>query len=226
MSLVIRKGRKTKYQRTNAVKSGRQATVTVMVPKRNQRSFLHQNDVTRGPEKKDITFALATLVAPLTASFTQPTLINGVATGTDGTTRIGRKILMKSLQIRYICGSGYPQSQHRVLIVYDKQANGALPTASTVLDTNSFMSPMNLSNSDRFVVLVDDISDSTQSSVLNIAGKRYVKCNLEAVFSGVTSGIASIASGSIFIMVANNADPTVGITSNFYFTTRIRFIDN
>lgn len=225
MALVIRKSPKTRNQRTNALKSSKRV-VTVMVPKRSQRGFLNQADVTRGPEKKDITFSLGTLSPPLTASFTQPTLISGVATGTDGTTRIGRKILMKSFQIRYICGSGNPQSQHRVLVIYDKQANGALPTASQVVDTNSFMSPMNLANSDRFVVVMDDISDSQQSSALNISGKRYVKCNLEAIFSGTTNGIASITSGSIFIMVANNADPTIGSVSSFYFTSRIRFIDN
>lgn len=125
---------------------------------------------------------VSTMVPPLTATFCTPQLINGSAQGSAQNEHVGRKAIMKKVQLRYIYNSGSAggqQSQVRILIVYDKQANGALPSVGDVLASSAtYNSFMNLANSDRFVVLCDEICDSTQSSQLNMSGSRYIKCNL------------------------------------------------
>lgn len=178
------------------------------------------------PERKNVD-TNSTLAPPLTSSFTAPTLLNGLAQGVNNSERIGRKAVMKSLSLRYTYDgtASDGDSQVRILIIYDKQANGALPAASDVIPNQTFTSHIQLANADRFVVLMDEVSESRQSSALNISGSRYLKCNLETIFGGSTSGIASINSGSIFIMAANNADPTIGAVGALYFSTRVRYTD-
>lgn len=209
------KSRKTNTFKTKGVKKGK---------KRNSKLF--DSSRTSSVERKNVD-VVSTFALPLTASFATPQLINGIAQGVANNERVGRKIRMKKIQIRYIVEpvSGSNPSQARIMIVYDKQPNGALPIVGDVVNGGQFYSFNVLANSDRFVVLMDEISESCQSSVTNISGQRHVNIDLETVFGGTTAGIASINSGSVFIMAANNSDPTVGTVSSMFFTTRVRYTD-
>ena len=42
-----------------------------------------------------------------------------------------------------------------MVLVYDKETNGAAPIATDIFTVNDSMSPMNLANSDRFIVVAD-----------------------------------------------------------------------
>lgn len=212
---------RTKNQRTNALKG----TMKSYMPKRNQRNFLNQADLGYGPELKGIDLN-TTFSAPLTASFATPQLLNGIPNGSAGNERVGRRILMKSIQWRAICGTGTPFSQHRIVVVYDKQPNATSFGLTDLFELNVFTAPLNLRNADRFVIVHDEITDSTQSSALNISAKRYSKCNLETLYTGTGSTISNITSGALWMTVANNADPTVGASSSVYVHTRVRYVDS
>ena len=80
--------------------------------------------------------------------------LNDVAQGTTAITRIGRKILMKSVLVQGLLATNTGNSA-RVLIVYDRQPNGALPAATDVLTSNTIMAAQNLDNRDRFLILAD-----------------------------------------------------------------------
>lgn len=209
-----------KARKANAFKPKKKGTGV----SKTRKSILYQMDTGPRAERKNID-TTSTLAPPLTASFTSPTLLNGAAQGVGTNERVGRKAIMKSIALRYIHTPNAPASQVRILVVYDKQPNGALPASTDVVGIGQFHGHISISNSDRFVVLMDEISESSQSSAINISGKRYLKCNLETMYGGTTSGIASINSGSIFIMAANNADPTVGAVSALYYSARIRYTD-
>lgn len=229
MALVVRKKKNFKNNRTNALVStnsrAKQQSIVAFVPRRNQRSMLHQTDLGRGPELKSHDLS-TTFAPPLTATFSSPQCLNLIAQGASQSERIGRRYVVKSVQWRAVFDHADPASQHRVLVVYDKQANGALPSTSDVLAASqNFNSPMNLSNSDRFVILQDEITDSAQSSAMNISAKRYTKCNLEVLCNGATGLISNINSGSIFMMIANNADLTIGQVTAVWVTSRIRYVD-
>lgn len=112
-------------------------------------------------------------------------LLNGLIPGTGETNRIGRKVDMKSLEIKiYITqnagaalGAVTP-SFFRMLLVYDKQPNAANPTwadvitstdnAGAVLSTSRDFK--NMSNSSRFRILRDWRSAAIQTTVALGAG--------------------------------------------------------
>ena len=96
----------------------------------------------------------------------QVKLMNGIQTGSGYFNRTGSKIEMKSIQIKayiYILATA-TQDFGRVLLIYDRQANGAAPSFSDIIQgrqqdgttvTNTSFDMINLDNRDRFVVLRD-----------------------------------------------------------------------
>jgi len=92
-------------------------------------------------------------------------LLNGIQTGAGFFNRVGSRIEMKSLHIRgYISNVATGlQSQLRMVVVYDRQPNGATPTIQTILNTRiqtgvastTGTSEINLDNRDRFVIVRD-----------------------------------------------------------------------
>ena len=132
------------------------------------------------------------------------TVLNDVAQGTTAITRLKRKILMKSVLVQGTLTNS--SGQGRILIVYDRQANGAAPAATDVLTSNTIMAIQNLDNRDRFIILADIFpyaQDETLAAGNNGSGlrgimayKRYIKCNLETIYGGNAGTIADINSGS------------------------------
>jgi len=165
------------------------------------------------------------------------TLLNGVATGTDFTNRIGRKIRLKSIYIRGYC---QPEDQTtgnnlaRMIVVYDMQSNGAAPTVTDILKSATSVAQLNLDNRDRFKVLIDKQLamgqfDSTTAGATNAAAptihqiKKYKKLNLEVLFNGTAATVGSIATGSIYMLTIGAVASGVG--STFTVSSRIRFED-
>jgi len=164
------------------------------------------------------------------------TLLNGIAAGTDFTDRIGRKVILKSLQIRYgieptdqIVGVNHM----RFLIVYDRQTNGAAPIITDILKASSPFSQMNLNNRDRFQVLWDKVhvqpfAANTATQAVSFGqtvwcGKKYRTLKHEMIFGGTAATVASIQTGSIYLLAVGTNTATAD--STFIFNTRIRFID-
>jgi len=184
-------------------------------------------------ERKVIDVDPANYVADTTGSVT---LLNGIATGTDFTDRIGRKIRMKSFYIRGVVrpiDATIGNTLARLIIVYDMQTNGAAPAITDVLKSASPSSQLNMNNRDRFRILIDKqypIGATSDVATQSFAGsptvhqiKKYKKLNLEVLFNGTTNAVGSIATGSIYMItigdqVANNG-------GQFNVSTRIRFED-
>lgn len=184
------------------------------------------------PEKKftdtsgnqSITFGAATFIAPGAT-----TLLNGLVPDATATGRIGRKIVMKSLYLRYICSLGATStggSPVRIMVVYDKQANTAPPGVTDILLSDAHLSPNNLSNRDRFVVICDEMSEpiSVQNN-FSVSGTIYKKINLETMFNSGTAGtIADITSGSLYLLWAQNGQ--IGTANGaFNWRCRVRYTD-
>ena len=152
--------------------------------------------------------------------------LNDVAQGTTAITRIGRKILIKSVLVQGIIATNTGNSA-RVLIVYDRQPNGALPAATDVLTSNTIMAVQNLDNRDRFIILADIMPYDQEENISNPSAssgfgyKRYIKCNLETIYGGNAGTIADINSGSLLMMTNCNGGTITGETG----IQRVRFID-
>lgn len=187
-----------------------------------------------GSERKFTDVAgTATALGLAAATFTTPGptfLLNGLVPDSTATGRIGRQVVLKSVYLRYrytMAATSTNGSPMRLIIVYDKQANAQAPAVTDVLLSDSFTSPNNLSNRDRFVILADHVAEpiSAQNNFC-VAGEIYKKINLEVNFNPGTAGtIGDITSGSVYLLMAQaggigTAAPTVD------WRCRIRYTDN
>jgi len=238
----------SKMKRTNPYSTREQRLAKIAAnPKslayRQQRQMvLYQNPITqqsirtggwanpsRGGELKftDISNTLIPVFA--TAAFNGPILLNGLVPGSGADQRIGRKVTIKSLLLKYSFNLGATStggSPCRILVVYDKQANAVAPNITDVLLADAFNSPNNLSNRDRFVTLVDQITDNISVQWnFSIGGSIFKKLNLETMFNAGTAGsIGDITSGSILIFAAQAGN--IGTASpGLIFRSRIRYQD-
>lgn len=172
---------------------------------------------------------LNTLVTLNSGTMALGALLNGLVPGSGANNRIGRKIVMKSVLIRYsvsLQATTTGGGTARIMLVYDKQANAAAPGVTDLLLSNTFTSPNNISNKDRFVVLSDIITESmsTQNN-FSISGKFYKKLNLETMYNTGTAGtIADITTGSLYVFLGNNGGFSVA-QPQITYETRIRFTD-
>lgn len=179
-------------------------------------------------EKKDLTVINALSINSVGVHTANGTLINGCAQGTTASTRVGRQILMKSIAWRYFLTPSAAMNfagVTRLMFVYDRQANATGPSALDILQADRIISPMNLSNSKRFKVILDKLhSWGVGESQVNESG--FMKLNLPVEFNTGSAGtIGDIQSGSLYAFIwsagdYNTADPL------FELATRIRYVDS
>lgn len=174
-------------------------------------------------------------------------VINVLINGPELYQRIGRKIYMKSLQIKgFILNAATSvQDTIRLMLVYDSQSNGAAPVIADILanmngtPATTGMSMVNLNNRQRFQILRDQ--HWTVPAVTNTAGvltngpqfndtmgrfeiNWFVKLKgLETVYNNLNGGtIADLASGALYMAFVSN---DVDATWNFRGVSRLRYYD-
>jgi hypothetical protein len=122
--------------------------------------------------------------------------------------------------------TGVDQIQ-RVLLVYDKQTNGAALSLSDVLSTPSVDADMNLNNEMRFKLLVDDryhLNAAAEPGSMRVIRHDYATQRMVRFNSGNAGTVADIATGSLYLIVIGSvvAGATAGFVSG---RTRVRFTD-
>lgn len=165
-------------------------------------------------------------------------LVNGMVQGTTASTRLGRKISVKSVQLRHTvtAGTAGGTGNAKWALVYDRQTNGVAPTwqdvydNSTALGSNSTQAMRNMSNAERFTVLHEEFFDITGNATVPTDDTQrtfsyFRKCNLVTQYNaGVAGSVADIVSGGLFFMVCgSNAAGTAAPSSSGFL--RIRFLD-
>lgn len=143
----------------------------VRIPKRQYRLPAFENG--QEPEIKAIDFPTIAVsaggqtVQNFALMSTPPVgyTLNCIAVGSGYFNRIGSKINMKNLHIRgFVVNNGSSVSDMgRIIVVYDRQTNGALPPLTTILSQRdsagtaqqSGTSEVNLDYRDRFIILRD-----------------------------------------------------------------------
>jgi hypothetical protein len=154
------------------------------------------------------------------------TLLNGCATGTTISTRIGRQVVVSSIEFSVTVGptvtTGTDQID-RLLIVYDRQADGAAPIITDVLAASDSMSLFNPDNSKRFAIIYDKVfavsgyADSSSAVVTGHIVRRMNK--LIQYNSGNAGTVADINSGAMYLISLGSAAP--GATAG-YVAGRLR----
>lgn len=218
----------------SGAKRVRQTTV-VTVPRNRFRSrstgmngtSLFQPNVS-APEKKNVDTFTSAYWTTASGAWTI-TAINLIAQGTTAAQHIGRKAVMTSVLIRGWLTLSGTNNGARIVVIYDKETNGALPAATDIFSLNDSMSPMNLANSDRFIVVADKrpFVENQGFGPTPTTGEWeiYRKMRLPIQFNDTTTAtITAINTGSLLVCTClNDAAQTVPSQETH---TRVRFIDN
>lgn len=187
-----------------------------------------------GPELKYVDTAAATYVADTTGTVT---MLNGIAVGDDNTTRDGRQVTIKSVQLH---GSIYPTdntttaSKCRVALVWDNAPNGALATVANIFGAAQGVAFPLIDNANRFTVLVDrtftiGLIDNTATNAVSHGNcaqdvEIYRKMNNITQYNGTGATIASIQNGALLLVtMGSNAAAT---SATLLAGTRVRFTDD
>lgn len=224
---------KSGYQRKGVQAARRLGTISSRV----KRSYPAGRLLSSSQEQKDITIRNTGLITLGQTTSNAALLLNGVAPGTGSGQRIGRRITLRSIDLKFEftvvdnAGVGNVSSPLRLLVVYDRQPNAATPGATQMLLTDELTSPNNLANSRRFETLFDEIVPCVGSAgPASCMVHRYKKLQHDMEFNTGSAGtVADIVSGAIWFLAWQDGTIAVGgggvtITSTLY--TRVRFTDN
>jgi len=192
-----------------------------------------------GEERKysDTTFAALTCDTTGTV-----TLLNGLATGTDATARVGRRVTLKSFHIRGVLqpkatypGTARARSLNRVMVVWDNNPNGGTIAAiGDILATASSTSHQNLNNRERFKVLMDVVtyqgacaagsSAPEYGTDFNVV-ERFQRLNNDVQYGGTAATIADIQKGALLLVTIGDQAVAAGAGGSLTGACRIRYTD-
>lgn len=187
------------------------------------------SSVVKDPGFVDV--ASATYALDTTGSIT---LLNIVPQGTSNSERVGKRIMLKSLQFRgqQATGATATSTETAYIIVYDRRPCGNLPAITDVLDTINPRSFNNDTNSARFKilkrvdrVLIGSVANTlTTSSNFNEDWFLSLK-GLAQVFNAAGTGaIGDIDEGAIYLITigATVAGTAAGLLVGGF---RTRYLD-
>ncbi len=167
---------------------------------------------------------------------------NVIAQGTTESTRLGRKITVKSINWRFsmILAAAPNRADPvdgetiRVILYLDKQANGATAVTTEILESADYQSFNNLANKSRFRTLMDrtyeihhDLAQTDGTNTGSYPEKQvndsfFKKCNIPIEYDNTATdgSIATIRSNNIgVLLLAKNG------TTSFDSKMRLRFSD-
>lgn len=184
----------------------------------------------RSAEVKTLDVNVGSFALSTTATVTGCNFIRG---GTDESQRVGRKIEMRSWQFSGFLqfgssGTATPQDFCRIVLVYDRQTNGAAPGWADVFQTvnqagvtdNSALALKNVDNEWRFKILMDHkimISDFS-----NAAAEAGVASHVtDYAFNGIINKYIPLK-GLTTQYQANSAPAVVGdiVSGGLFFMTK------
>lgn len=217
-------------------------------PKKARPDYQKGRELMR-PKMELKAFDIAETITGSTAVAAAPVgiCLNAMVNGAELFQRIGRKTYMRSLHFRGFIQNAATSVQDigRIVILYDSQANAALPTYVSVFqDSNvgaasAILSGVNLTNRARFKILRDYpvmlpsctfaggvITNFAMQDTVNksLEVDFFIKLKgLETEYNGVNGGtIADITSGSLILFFASDN------SSNKWqieWTSRLRYYD-
>lgn len=163
---------------------------------------------------------------PTTGIITQ---LTNIAQGDTKSTRDGDQVKLTQIYVNGIIQkhASATATSVRILLVMDKQTNGAIYTLADLLEDTSasdnIVSANNLDNKFRFKVLYDKVFNVSNSGESRRKYKIFKKLPIKIRYDGNAGDITDITSWSLsLVAIADEATNTPGHT----FFARLRFVDN
>ncbi len=185
------------------------------------------------PELKFFDTVVAGTALATTGIITSPSL-NIVPQGTTESQRVGRKMIIKKIGMRFLLQFNSSTTETadvvRIIVVLDKQANGAAFAITDVLETASEGSFNNMANKNRFTILMDRYESINKINDIGTNINEYTQswswfksCDIPIEFDN------SVTTGALTSQTSNNI-AVFGITLNsttlsLGYTCRIRYYD-
>lgn len=187
-------------------------------------SSRHTHPVYPRPELKHLdTDVFDTMV--LGPSTVGPECFNGLAQGTGGSDRVGLSITNRYF-VYNISLAQFPTAQQpvnaRIVFFWDKQPNGAVPTAPDVMADNTINSFLNMSNKDRFVVLRNHYISLSPNGTMIVNFHGYISLNMQSQYDDSNS---IPRTGALFALYVTDSDD-VDNDPFLYLSGRLRYYDN
>lgn len=172
------------------------------------------------------------------AAFTGMTVLNLIRQGSSAFTRIGNKVVIKSIDLKLmICCDDIAAtagvSCARICLIYDRQPNGAAPAITDVFYSDpagalTAFSGLNMRNKSRFSIIRDQFVPTDPAGPSGTMVHLYCHGRWETEFKATTVGddIGDIATGSILLFVyktpSRDASSSVVVTA---MDCRLRYFD-
>jgi ABC-type molybdate transport system substrate-binding protein len=184
-----------------------------------------------GRENNYVDLASSTYGFDTTGSIT---LLATIAQGASVSQRIGKKVVLKSLQMR---GTMYSAASTTIadaayIIVYDRRPTGTLPNITDVLDSNSPFAFNKDDNAGRFKILkrVDRVfcgNTTTITAKSGYAADMWMSLrNLPVTFkSAGTGAIGDIEEGALYLITLGNGVEGSGTGAILQAGFRVRYKD-
>lgn len=156
--------------------------------------------------------------------------LNRLITGTGVQNFLGNQISVKSVSYRVelnlpSASADQVPTSGRVVLLWDKQPNGTLPTFSTIFQTNSYLAYINNNYRDRFVVLRNDQFSLSPNGDQALFFERNVKINMLTTFANGQSTAGVPQTGALLLAyVGDQSTQANQPTINGWF--RLRYYDN
>lgn len=181
------------------------------------------------PELKSFDIAVSKVTVPTAGEITGTSLVMGITQGTTASTRLGRRITVKKIQMSLsvehtgaTVGTGCELV--RAILFQDKQSNGAVATVAGILSSADWKAFRNLDNIRRFRILSDKtytVIDGGVGGPDVEADKVYVDCNIPIDYDASSGAITDLASSNIgVLLIAKQGD------ADYVSTCRIKYVDN
>lgn len=159
-------------------------------------------------------------------------LLNSIATGTDATNRIGRRINVKAVDCMYAYQQTAASLGGQVALVYDCQPDGTTPSYNVIFDTSSGGAGMafkdTLQNAKRFKIFWFDLlptpGQPTSSANLIQNMRHYVKVpeQFQACQYNAT-GAATPNTGGWYLCYGDSTNTTTN--TNIIYNVKLQFTD-
>lgn len=156
-------------------------------------------------------------------------LLNNIIAGTSYNGRHSPSVLNKSIEINFSLMPGIGQITNRtvrIMLVYDKQANGTVINPAFLLNTDlpwGFLEPP---LADRFTILYTELF---QVGIYGVgepgyARNVYRKCSLQTTYEGEAGTIADIETGALYFIAMSTTAISGSTQPVFELSSKIRFM--
>lgn len=145
--------------------------------------------------------------------------LHKVPSGTGESQRVGRKIVVKAINIKMVTTlqeqtfTNTTDDGLRYIVYMDKQCNGQAAAVTDILETATYLSFNNLSNKNRFTILMDKYVDihataaggsTFQSGKVAMTHTWYKKLSFPVEFNSTTGAISEIRSMNVGVLIISD----------------------